>query len=213
MTTLLLLCLAAKPGAASSDVQALVERMQRFYEHTRDFTAKFRQDYTYQSFHRTVTSTGTVSFRKPAQMRWEYETPQKRTFVLSHDRVYAWDPEGQTLTKAALPTSELSASVTFLWGRGRLADEFSFRKLDCAGCQGVLLGLTPLRPDPRFREIRLELDSKTAQVLRSTVVDPDGSENVIAYRNLETNVGLPNDAFTLSPPDGTQIVDLTKPKP
>ena len=119
----LLLALAAPPDTAAAhpmtpEVKALVERMQGFYERTQDFTADFKQEYLYKTFNRTVVSTGTVAFQKPAKMRWEYLTPNKRTFVLSGDRIYALDPEAQTLTKAALPTSQLSASVTFLWGKG-----------------------------------------------------------------------------------------------
>src|SRR5262245_45844177 len=66
----------AKPqpaAAPSADVKALVDRMQSFYEGTQDFTASFRQDYTYKAFKRTQTSTGKVLFKKPGMMRWEYE--------------------------------------------------------------------------------------------------------------------------------------------
>src|SRR5271165_6104148 len=93
MLSLLLLGLATSPDAGATttpppaeptpEVRALVERMQGFYEKTQDFTAAFRQDYAYKTFGRTVTSTGTVAFKKPAQMRWDDLTPQKRSFVLS----------------------------------------------------------------------------------------------------------------------------------
>ena len=119
----LLLVLTAGPASAAErtmapEVKALVDRMQGFYERTQAFTADFKQEYHYKTFNRTVVSTGTVAFQKPAKMRWEYLTPSKRSFVLSGERIYALDPEAQTLTKAALPTSQLSASVTFLWGKG-----------------------------------------------------------------------------------------------
>ena len=137
----LLLVLAAAPAPAAGhpmapEVKALVDRMQGFYERTQDFTADFKQEYHYKTFNRTVVSTGTVAFQKPAKMRWEYLTPSKRTFVLSGDRIYALDPEAQTLTKAALPTSQLSASVTFLWGKGKLGDEFDISRTECKECAG-----------------------------------------------------------------------------
>ncbi len=103
---LLVLAMAPAPAAErpmSPEVKTLVERMQGFYERTQDFTADFKQEYLYKMFNRTVVSTGTVAFQKPAKMRWEYLTPSKRSFVLSGDRIYALDPEAQTLTKAARP--------------------------------------------------------------------------------------------------------------
>ncbi len=215
--TLVLLGLAgaADAGAATSvptpEVKALVDRMQGFYERTQDFTAAFRQDYTYKTFGRTVTSTGTVAFKKPAQMRWDYLTPNKRSFVLSGEKVYAWDPIAQTLTRGALPTSQLSSSVTFLWGRGHLLEEFNIVRAPCSDCQGVLLVLTPKKADARFRELRLELDPKTAEVRRSVVVDPDGSENAIVFTDLRTNTGLSKERFVLDVPDGTQVLDASPP--
>ena len=194
------------------EVKALVDRMQSFYEKTDDFTASFRQDYTYKAFKRTQTSTGQVTFKKPGLMRWEYAKPSPKSFVLAGEKVYAYDPEAMTLTKASINTHQLSASVTFLWGRGRLADEFDISRAECKPCKGPLLQLDPVKPDPRFKQIRLEVDPTTAQVLQSTVVDPDGSENAIRFSDLKTNTGVGPDTFKLNPPEGTQIVDLTKPK-
>ncbi|HEY1908764.1 MAG TPA: outer membrane lipoprotein carrier protein LolA [Myxococcaceae bacterium] len=210
----LLLLLGAGPSPDAGrpmapEVKTLVDRMQGFYERTQDFTADFKQEYHYKSFNRTVISTGTVAFQKPAKMRWEYLTPSKRTFVLSGDRIYALDPDAQTLTKAALPTSQLSASVTFLWGKGKLADEFDISRTECKECLGTLLTLVPKKPDARFREVQLDIDPKTAQVRRSIVIDPDGSRNSITFSGLKNNVGLPKETFQLTPPPGTQILDTT----
>jgi outer membrane lipoprotein carrier protein len=208
---------AAKPaqavkGSVAPEVKSLVDRMQAFYEKTTDFKADFKQDYKYKTFRRTQTSTGTVIYKKPGLMRWEYEKPSKRTFVLAGNKVYAHDPEAQSLTVASVDTSKLSASVTFLFGQGKLADEFNIKKGTCADCKGTLLVLDPAQPDPRFRQVRLEVDSNTAQVLKSTVVDPDGSENTIAFLNLKTNVGLQADSFKINPPEGTRVDDFTKQK-
>jgi outer membrane lipoprotein carrier protein len=216
---------APKPVMAP-EVKTLVDRMQAFYESTRDFTADFKQDYFYKLSKRTQTSTGTVVFAKPGLMRWEYLKPSLRTFVLAGVKVYMHDPEAKLLTVASLGTSKLSASVTFLFGQGKLADEFAITQKACETCAGTLLQLDPLVPDARFTRILLEVDPKTAQVLKSTVIDPDGSENAIAFLNLKTNVlpgfdggsGSVDPRFKLTPPPGTQVQDFTmgvgaQPKP
>jgi outer membrane lipoprotein carrier protein len=203
----------AKPSA---ETQALVDRMQAFYEKSTDFTADFRQDYTYKAFKRTTTSTGKITYKrsdKGPKMRWEYEKPEPKSFVLAEDKVRLYDPAAMTLTMSPMSTDKLSASVTFLWGQGKLASEFSIVQKPCDKCTGVLLELTPLRPDPRFKQVRLEVDPKTATVLKSTVVDPDGSENAITFLNLKTNVGVSDDAFKIVLPKGVQVVDLSAVSP
>jgi outer membrane lipoprotein carrier protein len=201
---------AAKPAKMDPAVQQLVERMQSFYEKTGDFRSAFRQDYVYKTFKRKQTSSGVVTFKKPGLMRWEYEKPAAKTFVLAGEKVYAHDPAAQSLTVAKVDTNQLSASVTFLFGKGRLADEFAITRGTCADCKGTLLVLNPLKAEPRFRQVRLEVDPTTAQVLKSTVVDPDGSENTISFLDLKTNVGVDAGFFKINPPEGTHIEDFTK---
>lgn len=202
----------AKPAEEpmAPDVRALVDRVQKFYETTKDFEARFTQRYQYAASHRTQVSTGAVKFKKPGLMRWDYQTPSQRTFLLTGDRAYALDPDALTLTKSPMDQNQLSAAVTFLWGKGHLADEFAIAKQACPSCKGVQLALTPKRPDPRFQRILLEVDPGTAQVLQSTVIDPDGSVNEIAFEGLKTNVGLDEDQFKLTPPPNTQVIDLTQ---
>lgn len=201
---------AAKPTQMDPAVKALVERMQAFYEKTQDFRASFRQDYSYKTFKRKQTSSGTVTFKKPGLMRWDYAKPAPKTFVLAGEKIYAHDPAAESLTVAKIDTSQLSASVTFLFGKGKLADEFVITRAACTDCKGTLLVLDPIKPDPRFRQVRLEVDPASAQVLKSTVVDPDGSENAISFLDLKANVGVAKDFFAINPPQGTHIEDFTK---
>ncbi len=199
-----------KRVSLTPEVRTLVDRVQAFYETTKDFRADFRQDYTYKTFKRTQTSTGQVTYKKPALMRWEYLKPSARTFVLAGEKVYAYDPEAKLLTRASIATNQLSASVTFLWGQGKLDKEFDIVKKSCSACKGVLLELTPIKADPRFRKVLLEIDPASAQVLKSTVIDPDGSENVISFLKLQPNAGVDERFFKLSPPPGTQVQDFTQ---
>jgi outer membrane lipoprotein carrier protein len=197
----------AKPDLAP-EVKVLVDRVQSFYEKTQDFSSDFKQDYTYKAFKRTQTSSGTVTFRKPGMMRWEYEKPSPKTFVLAGERVLSYDPGAKLLTRASLNTNQLSASVTFLFGVGKLEKEFFIAKKPCATCAGPQLELTPRLPDARFKKILLEVDEATAQVVKSTVIDPDGSENAIRFLRFKTNVGIQEASFKLSPPAGTQVQDF-----
>ncbi len=207
---------AAKPAAKGSvapEVKALVERMQAFYEKTGDFKSAFKQDYKYKTFRRTQTSTGTVTYKKPGLMRWEYEKPSPRTFVLAGNKVYAYDPAAQTLTVASMDTSKLSASVTFLFGQGKLADEFHIKKGTCADCKGTLLVLDPAQPDPRFRQVRLEVDSNDG---------PGAQEHGGGSGRQREHHRLPGPedergrrrrtASRLNPPEGTRVDDFTKQK-
>jgi outer membrane lipoprotein carrier protein len=95
-----------------------------------------------------------------------------------------------------------------LFGVGKLENEFNIVKTTCAKCTGTQLELTPFVPDARFKKILLEVDEKTASVIKSTVIDPDGSENAISFIGLKTNVGINETHFKITPPPGTQVQDF-----
>lgn len=213
----------ASPGVAMDPaVKKLVDAMQAFYEKTNDFSARFDQSYKYASFNRTQQSSGTVVFRKPKKlakgeleapaMRWDYEKPEQKSIVVTGGLVYMYQPEAKQLTKAAFNASSLSASVTFLWGVGKLADEFYITKVDRPDLtrDGTALQLVPKKQDPRFDRVFMVVDPKTHEVAQTVVVDPDGSTNHMTFSGVKTDQNIPNDRFSLNPPPDTQVIDMTK---
>lgn len=215
----------AKAGTPMDpQVKRLVDAMQGFYEKTLDFEAQFTQRYTYVSRSRTQESTGTLLFRKPRKtkggqteapaMRWDYAKPAPKTIIVTGGSVYMFDPEAQELTKAPLQLEKLSASVTFLWGVGKLDHEFYITRSarpDLAG--GVALELVPKKPDPRFDRVFMKLDPKTSAVVETIVVDPSGDENHMIFSGVKTDQGVGPERFHLDPPPGTQVRDLTQASP
>jgi outer membrane lipoprotein carrier protein len=200
-------------------VRAAVEQMQKFYENTKDFQANFKQTYTYKTFARKTVASGTMKFMKAgASMRWDYQKPEQKVFVVAANKVYAYVKEAKQLTISPIDTDRLSTSVTFLWGQGKLDREFDIKRAerkDLTG--GFALELTPKNPDPRFQKIFFVLDPKSYEVKESLVVDPDGSENRIAFSDAKTNQGFGKEAFAIEPPPDTQIIRMdqavTPPQP
>src|SRR2546429_9816158 len=80
MAALLLALLLAVP--ARDPGRALAQRVQAFYAHTRDFSASFRQHYTYVAIGRTEDSEGLVQVKKPGLVRWDYASPDRRTLYI-----------------------------------------------------------------------------------------------------------------------------------
>ncbi|HKE19051.1 MAG TPA: outer membrane lipoprotein carrier protein LolA, partial [Kofleriaceae bacterium] len=64
---------APGPAAGSSaEAEKLVDRVQKFYQATPQFTAKFRQTTVLGAFGKTQTNDGRVYLKKPGRMRWDY---------------------------------------------------------------------------------------------------------------------------------------------
>lgn len=192
------------------EVRKAVDSMQKFYEDTKDFQAAFKQVYKYKTFEKTTEASGKMMFKKAGpMMRWDYLKPGEKVFVIAAERVSAYDKEAKQLVVSRMSADRLSASVTFLWGQGKLDREFRIAKADRKDLiGGFALELTPKVADPRFQKVFFLLDAKTYAVKESIVVDPDGSENRISFSNQKTNTGLSNDAFKIEPPKDVQVKRL-----
>ncbi len=190
-------------GRVSEEARPLVEKVQRFYENTDDFTATFEQTYTYQ-VGREVKSRGKVAFKKPAMMRWDYEHPRERAFVVDGSDLWIWTPEDFTAVRQRdFTASDLSTSITFLWGEGRLENEFH---IELEGDER--LSLTPIRPEGSFQRVVFRVDTETGRVMESTVIDPQGNRNHMVFSQVSQNTGIDRERFAFSPPSGADVQDM-----
>jgi outer membrane lipoprotein carrier protein len=181
--------------AAPPEADALAQKVQGFYERTRDLEARFTQTYTYASLGRSQVSKGRLRVKKPGMMRWDYESPTAKTVAVKGKRLVQFEPEeNQAFVDEKFDSSAMSAAVTFLVGTGDLSKEFDFA-LDGAG--GLLL--RPKEADPRVSTILLVVGA-TGEVKETRVRDGSGNENRVSFEKIETNKGLKDADFDVKLP-------------
>jgi outer membrane lipoprotein carrier protein len=202
LATLAVLALtAAPPPAAAEEAAALTAKVQAFYDHTKDLTARFQQTYTYAGFGRKQVSSGKLLVKKPGMMRWDYETPEPKTVAVKGSRLVQWEPAAsQAYVDERFDSTALSAAVTFLVGKGDLAKEF----LPSLGRDGALV-LTPRTPDPRVASVTLTANAD-GQVLGTRVQDGSGNVNELRFEDVKRNVGLKDAAFEVKLPADVHVV-------
>ncbi len=65
-------------------------------------------------------------------LRFDYLTPEPKFFVVKGDKITSYVPAAQQAMVGSFKADELSASVTFLFGKGNLESEFSVHPADHA---------------------------------------------------------------------------------
>lgn len=208
-------------AAARVDVDAIVARMQAFYEKTASFDTRFEQRFQQggmPSRFAGASATGRLRFRKPKadegpRMRWDYE--DGRILLLVGDRSFTYDPDTRQATEYRVDAANLSAAVTFMWGEGRLTESFTIAaasRADLAG-EGIALELTPREKGQGFSKVFLVVDPASGQVLQSVVVQANGSENRLRFHDAKVDVAL--DEATFDParafPEGTTVTKANVP--
>lgn len=197
------------PTPPATGAAALADKVQTFYEHTRDFSASFTQQYKYKAMARTQKSAGTVQVKKPGLMRWDYTAPYEKLFLLDGKALWVWDPEDNAvMVNRSFSSDQLSAAVTFLWGKGKLSDEFDIQQVDKPSYGETVLELVPKKPQSGFTRLYFAIDANTGAVVTSVVIDSQGNENRITFTDVKTNAGVPSDRFMFQVPKGATVQEL-----
>jgi len=242
MTTLLVLLVAVAPSAAPPatsaissasqtststaappDLRTVLERVQKRYDQAKNLRARFAQSYTRAVVGRSTVSTGTLAFKKPGRMRWDYQKPEARMFLSNGQVLWLYEPEEKQAFKQDLKSSQLPAALAFLMGKGKITDEFEVTfaeppkdgkadgKTPWPGRPGdIRLSLSPKQPQSAYKSILFVVDPKEYLVRDSVLVDSQGSTNHFVFEDLEVNAKVPDSLFKWSPPAGVRVVDTNQ---
>ena len=203
------------PGAPAArlGLEAVVDRVQHRYDGAADFRARFTQTLTSAAMARKTSSSGTVMFKKPGRMRWDYEKPERSTYVSDGALLWLYEPEDRQAFKQALKASQLPAALAFLTGKGKLAAEFDITaagKTPYGSAGDYLLTLSPKVAEPQFKTILFVVDPQTFDVRESVITDGQGNTNDLTFADIRLGTHIPDAEFHFAPPAGVRVIDTAK---
>lgn len=194
---------------STREALVVVNQLQAFYNRTTDFQADFAQRSHNRLSGQDQTRNGHVSFRRPGQMRWDYQSPTGDVIVSDGTTLWAYEAAAHQAIQTNMGQSQLPSVLSFLTGTGQLANNFSFRLMNAQQMRyptGFVLDGRPLQPNPSFEHVVFYVDGTTYQVVRTVVFDAVGNSNRFDFVNPRVNAGLLPALFQWTPPHGTQIV-------
>jgi outer membrane lipoprotein carrier protein len=191
---------------ASAD--AVARDLQTKYGRVTDFSADFVHSYRGGVLKQQVSESGHLLVKKPGKMRWEYTTPEKKTFVSDGHKLYSYIPADKQVIVATVPPDDQAPTpALFLAGKGNIQRDFSvaFDKVAEAPAGTIALKLTPKKHEPEFDWLTLVVEPDTLKLSMMVTVDPQGGRSVFSFKNLKENVGLADNEFVFKMPRGVDV--------
>ena len=188
-----------------SDLKQVLSRLQRHYRDTNSFSAKFNEEITTVGAPKRQRN-GTVSFRKPGRMRWEFAAPEVQTIVSDGETLYSYDPELNQVVETPLKQALKSSSATsFLLGMGNINRDFKAAFANSIASDGLVHLL--LDSKAGGYKIEIGLDPKTYNLMTLTLTDQLGDVTKVDFSDIHNNVELPDSTFAFKTPAGADIVN------
>ncbi len=213
LTLLLLVVLATGRGlsAAEPGAAVLAQRVQARYDATEDFTANVTQEMTVASLGKTIRSEGTLAFKKPGKMRWEFPGDAAQTIVADGTTLWLYQPAEKQVLKAPFQAAFRSSTpISFLAGVGRISEDFD---VSVAGDEtppnagdAVDLLLVSKRDADTVGRLRLTVVRDSGDIRAAAITDPLGNVTRLEFSNMQRNVHLAAERFVFEVPPGVDVI-------
>ena len=187
---------------------ALLKRVDDRYNHLASLHAHYVERYVGMGI--TRSESGTLLLKKPGRMRWSYDSPAGKVFVL--DGKFAWfytpgDPQAQRMP--ARQMDDLRTPLRFLLGHTQLKKELDNIKI-APQVTGFRIAGVPHGMQNRVKELALEV-FPDGTITAMTIEEVDGATTSFAFTGIEMNVPTRDADFTFVPPVGVAVVEAPKP--
>ena len=205
------------------DAQSILRALEARYHHAQTLKAAFYERYSDAGTADSGSAeSGIVYFSQPGRMRWEYESPEKKLFIVDGTNVWFYVPADRTVSRAKVKdSSDWRTPLALLTGKSDISKLCrSIEILDPAKAQdpedrptaaeNSVLRCVPKREsadaDQEIREVLLESDPES-HLVRLIIRQPGDLETEFRFANWQENLPLAETMFHFAPPQGVTVVD------
>lgn len=147
-------------------------------------------------------SSGHFLLKKPDKFRWQYEKPFEQLLISNGDRFWSYDPELEQVTVQPSSDKWLGATPAALLTGQNIEQHFTLSNA------GVSDGLDWLEAKPlgesHFSLLRVALRNFLPYTME--IYDHFGQITRLELTKLQSNQHVPEETFSLSPPEGVEIL-------
>jgi len=196
------------PGDSAAPLDALLDSVQKHYNGVRDLRAEFEQESLVKALGKRDVSRGSLAFKRPGRMRWNYAEPEVRVLSIDSETVRMFSEADRQLQIVPIGQGSLSpTALDFLLGGADLRESFEAARIEDATRKDIGLKLTP-RGDTSFESLELWLDAESFELRESVLVDLFGNRTTLRFAELVENTGVEDGSFEIQVPENTEVIDL-----
>ena len=194
--------LALSPAIAQSP-EDLIRRVDDHYNHLHTLRAHYAERYTGMGMDRT--ETGTLSLRKPGLMRWAYDNPPGKVFVLDGKSGWFYTPGDPQVSRTPVKQiDDLRSPLRFLLGHTKLAKELDNLIVAPDGPNFRISGVPKGMAD-RVRLLTLTV-TPAGIIQAMKIEETDGATTDFTFSDQQENIPLAASTFAFTPPPGTTVI-------
>ena len=203
------LALCSLAQAATLSAKDLAQRVDRHYNSLHSLKAAFTE--SYQGLGMNRSEGGTLLLLKPGRMRWNYNSPAGKVFILDGKFALSYTPgDAQVQRIPAKDLNDLRSPLRYLLGHAQLSREIEhLTATPAAGGEFTLTGV-PKGMENRVARVTLTVTAGGA-ITAIAIQEIDGSVTSFSFADQQPNAAVSPATFQFTPPPGVPVVDSLPP--
>ena len=201
----------AQGNASKPPLEERLAALDRQAGNVHDLVASFEESKHTALLKKPLVSTGRVRIVGD-KARWDTEKPHRGVMVMDPTTIRIYYPERGALEIYDIDEKMARLAISPLPRLSALRAQFEIEEMSPADVSTELsspryLGLRMTPRDTALLEyldhVDVVLDTETTFVVRARIMDPDGDETELVFRDVRTNTGLGAGDVELVVPEGT----------
>jgi outer membrane lipoprotein carrier protein len=206
LATAMPLCAGSKhPAHQAADLKTLLDKLQKHYQQINSFSSKFKEVITPAGGAKRERD-GTVYYRKPGRMRWEFAGQDQELIVSDGKQLYSYQPDLNQVIETPLEQAFRSSSfAAFLLGIGNIQRDFDAGIPATAPFNDGLKHVA-LKPKNAGDTVEIGLDPSSLDLRTLRLTDALGDVTDLTFSDIKNDAPLEDKLFTFIAPAGADIV-------
>jgi outer membrane lipoprotein carrier protein len=193
-------------NVARAQTPDILHVVDEHYNHLASLRTRYVEHYAGMGLNRS--EAGTLLLKKPGRMRWAYDQPAGKVFVL--DGKFAWfytpgDAQAQRIP--AKQMDDLRTPLRFLLGHTELKKELDNISVTPDG-GGFRIAGVPKGMQNRIKELSLRVTA-AGSITQMRMEELDGAVTEFSFTDSQENVPTKDSDFVFVAPPGVAIVNGT----
>ena len=205
---MLLLAVTAGARAQNPTADALAKKVDAHYNHLHSLETRYTERYQGMGIDRS--ESGTLTLEKPGRMRWAYDSPAGKLFILDGTNAISYTPGDAEATRfPEKKLDDLRTPLRFLLGHTELQKELkdlSVTLVNLDGQTGYTLWGTPVGMEQRVHALAVTVDARGV-IHELRIEETDGAVTTFTFTDMRENVPVTDGEFRFVPPEGVTVID------
>lgn len=212
---LIAMSIAADTAFADNELNAILKKIDEKQKSVETMKGQFVQRKSLSLLQNEVVSKGTMYFKRPQRMVWEYKEPEKNTMIVNGNIVWFYLPDLKEATKFDLSQKAEIKSIfeKMAIGMGQSGEEMKksydvlfLKKVKKSDKNIIVLQLIPKDAaiSNFFKKIHLWFEEDGA-LYKTELFERNNDMTIIEFKNMKFNTAISDSVFDFKPPKGVKV--------